>query len=184
MWCQYPISCGGSQPTHTSIGHHSTLAASFGSGSFGVTARFLWVLVHARFCLCPARLESLFPPVFWKSYNQILLAFTVRFPGDSQSLCQAPRLGSQMWGFQASQQCENFFGIIVLQFVSYPSGGYGIWFCHDCAPPTIFLRLLLCLWIWDIFFFLVGSSLLGRKNMTNLDSILKNRDINLLTKSI
>ena len=143
MWCQYPIACGGSQPTHTSIGHHSTLAASFGSGSFGVTAHFLWVLVHARFCLCPARLESLFPPVFWKSCNQILLAFTVRFPGDSQSLCQAPRLGSPMWGFQVSQQWENFFGIVVLQFVSYPSGGYGIWFCHDCALHAILMQLFL-----------------------------------------
>ena len=32
----------------------------------GVTAPFLWVLVWAKFCLCPSRLESLFPPVVWK----------------------------------------------------------------------------------------------------------------------
>ena len=30
------------------------------------------------------------------SYNQILLAFKVKFPGDSQSVRQIPKLGSQM----------------------------------------------------------------------------------------
>ena len=43
--------------------------------------------------------------------------------------------------------------------MGHPLGGYGIWFYHDCAPPTISLWLLLCLWMWDIFF-LVGSSIL------------------------
>ena len=94
--------------------------------SCGVTAPFLWVLVCANFCLCPPRLESLFPQVLWKSYNQIPLAFKVRFPGDSQSLCQIPRLGSLMWGSEPSQQWENFFGIIVLQFVGHPPSRYGI----------------------------------------------------------
>ena len=61
----------------------STSVSCFGSVSCGVTTAFPWVLVHARFCLCPLRLESLFSPVLWKSYNQILLAFKVRFPGDS-----------------------------------------------------------------------------------------------------
>ena len=46
-----------------------------------------------KFYFCPLRLECLFPLVLWKSCNQILLAFKVRFPGDSQSLCQIPRLG-------------------------------------------------------------------------------------------
>ena len=47
---------------------------------------------------CPPRLESV-PPVLWKSCNQIL-ALKVRFPGDFQSLCPAPRLGSLIMGFQ------------------------------------------------------------------------------------
>ena len=63
--------------------------------SCGVTAPFLWGLVCANFCLCPPRLESLFPQVPWKSYNQIPLAFKIRFPGDSQSLCHMAWHGVQ-----------------------------------------------------------------------------------------
>ena len=45
-----------------STGDPPTLAGGFGSLSCGVTAPLLWVLVYVRFCLCPPRLESLFPP--------------------------------------------------------------------------------------------------------------------------
>ena len=103
---------------------------------------FSWVLACARFCSCPPRVQSLFPPVLWKYCNQIPLAFKVRFPGESQSLCGIPRLGCRMWGSEPSQQWENFFGIIVLQFVGCPLGGYGIWFYRDCAP-TVSLQFLL-----------------------------------------
>ena len=104
--------------THTPTGDPPTgdpptLAGSFGSGSCGVTAPLLWVWVHAEFRLCPPRLESLFPPVLWKSCHQILLAFKFRFPGDSQPLCQIHRLGSLTWSSEPSQQCKNFFGITV-----------------------------------------------------------------------
>ena len=87
-----------------------------------------------------------FLPVLWKTCNQILLALKAKFPGDSQSLCQIPRLGSLMWGSEPSQHCKNFFGIIVFQSVGHLPGGYGIWFYCDCAPPTVLLGLLLCLW--------------------------------------
>ena len=81
----------------------------------------------------------------WKSCSQILLAFKVRFPGDSQTLYQVPRLRSLVWGSEPSQQWENFFGIIVLQFVGNPHGRYEIRFYHDYAPPTTLLQFLLCL---------------------------------------
>ena len=45
--------------------------------------------------VCVLQEWSLFPPVPWKSYNQILLAFKVRLPGDSQSLCWTP--GWEAW---------------------------------------------------------------------------------------
>ena len=67
---QCPHPCGESLPTHASIGGPPTLAGSFGSVSYGVTAPLLWVLVHAKFYLCLPRLESLFPSVLWKAYNQ------------------------------------------------------------------------------------------------------------------
>ena len=105
-----------------------------------------------RFCLCPPRLESLFPPVLWKSCNQIPLAFKVRFPGDSQALCWIPRLRSLIWSSDSSQQWGNFFGIIVLQFVGHPPSEYGIWFYCDCVPLNVSLWLP-CLWAWGIFFF-------------------------------
>ena len=87
-------------------GDAPALAGIFGSVSCGVTAPFLWVLVCRRPCWCAPRLESLFPPVLWKSYNQIPLALKARFPGDSQSQCQISRLGSLMWGSEPSQQWE------------------------------------------------------------------------------
>ena len=82
----------------------------FGSVSFGVTASILWDFVNEKICFLPPRLESQCPPVFWKSYNQILLTFKARFPLHSLSLCQIPRI---TWGSEPSQQCTNFFGIIV-----------------------------------------------------------------------
>ena len=101
------------------------LAGSLGSVSCGVTAPILWVFVHAKFCLCPPKLESLLPPVLWKSYNQILLALEARFPWDSQSVCQIPRLGSLTWCSEPSQQCKKFFSITVLQSVSHPPASMG-----------------------------------------------------------
>ena len=92
----------------------------FGWVSCGVTAPLSWVLVCTRFCLCPPRVSV--SPVLWKFSNQIPLTFKVRFPGDSQSLCQIPRLRSLLGGLELSQQCENFSDIIVLQFVDHPPG--------------------------------------------------------------
>ena len=47
------------------------------------------------------------------------LTFKVRFPRDAQFLCQIPRLGSLLWGVEFFQKCENFFGMIILQFVDH-----------------------------------------------------------------
>ena len=62
-------------------------------------------------------LQEFVSPLLWKFCNQIPLAFKVKFPRGSQSLCQIPRLGNLLWALEHLQQCENFFGIIVLQFV-------------------------------------------------------------------
>ena len=45
--------------------------------------------------------ESVFP-ILWKYSNQIPLASKVKFPGDSQSLCQIPRLGNLLWVLEIS----------------------------------------------------------------------------------
>ena len=103
--------------------------------------------------MCPLRLESQFPSGLRKAYNQIPLALKARVLGNFQSFCWIPRLGSLMWGSEPSQEYENFFGIIVLQSVGHPPGGYGISFIVLAPPPTISLGLPLCLWMWGTFFF-------------------------------
>ena len=107
--------------------------------------------MHTLLCVCPPRVVSLFPPVLSKPYNQILVAFKVWFPRNSSSHCQTPRLGRLTWGSELSIQWVDFCGISVLQFVSHPPSSYGIWFYFDCAPPTVSLWFLLCLWMWGIF---------------------------------
>ena len=53
---------------HTSTGASLTVAGSFGSVSCGVSIALLWVLVYAKFCLCPSRLQSVsLSPL--KAYN-------------------------------------------------------------------------------------------------------------------
>ena len=54
---------------------------------------------------------------------QIPLAFKVKFPGGSQSLCQIPRLGNLLWALKLLQQCENFLGVIVLRSVGHLLSG-------------------------------------------------------------
>ena len=103
-------------------------------------------------CVCPPRVESLFPAVLSKSYNQFPLGSKVWFSRNSSSRCRTPKLGSLMWGSDPSLQWVDFCGISVLQFVRHPPSRYGIWFYCDCAPPTVSFWLLLCLWIWGIFF--------------------------------
>lgn len=49
-----------------------------------------------------------------------------RFLGISSPLAD-PMVGDLM-GLELSQQCNNFFGIIVLQLVGHPLSRYGIWF--------------------------------------------------------
>ena len=115
--CQCLCPHGEPQPPPTSVGDLPTPASWFGSTSYGVTALFPWVLVWTRLCVCPPRVESLFPPVLWKSCNQILLDFKVGFSGDSYSHCWTPRLGSLTWVSEPSVQWENFCGIIILHLV-------------------------------------------------------------------
>ena len=103
-------------------------------------------------CVCPPRMQFLFPPVLSKSCNEIPLAFKVWFSRNSFSCCRNPRLGSLTWGSEPSLHWVDFCGISVLQFVSHPPSCYGIWFYCDCTPPTFSSWLLLCLWMRGIFF--------------------------------
>ena len=76
-----------------SAGDPPTLAGRSGSVSYGVTSP--WILVHTLLCVCPPRVESLFPLDLLKSCNQIPLAFKVWFSGNDSSCCQTP--GWEAW---------------------------------------------------------------------------------------
>ena len=108
--------------------------------------------MRTRLCVCPPKVESLFPPVLLKSCNQIPVAFKVWFSRNSSSHSRSPRFGSLTWGSEPSLQWVNFCGISVLQSVSNPPSSYGTWFYCDCTSPAVSLWLLLCPWMWDIFF--------------------------------
>ena len=82
-------------------------------------------------------LQESVSPVLWKFCNQIPLAFKVKFPGGSQSLCQIPRLGNLVWVPELSQQCKNFIGINCSPACRLSAG----WFCGGahtlCLPGPL-----------------------------------------------
>ena len=97
-----------------------TLTGKSGSVSCGVTTPFSWSWCAQGF-VCA--LQESVSPVLRKVCNQILLTFKVRFLRDTQSFCLIPKLRSLLWALELLQQCETFFGVIVLLFVSHlPSG--------------------------------------------------------------
>ena len=119
--------------------------------SCGVIVPLLWVLVCAKFCLCPPRQESLFPPVLWKSYNQIPLVFKAGFPGDFQSLFLVCRLGSGVLNFHNSVRMS-----LVLLFSS-------LWVTHLAGMEFDFIMILPLLMSYCSFFFVFehGVSFFG-----------------------
>ena len=56
------------------------------------------------------------------AHKVLLCPPRVCFPGGFQSFCRIPRFGNLFWVLELLQQCENFFGIIVLQVVCHLLG--------------------------------------------------------------
>ena len=83
----------------------------------------------------PFKNRGTFPPAPWSSCNQALLAFKAKCSGGSSSWYQTPRLESLMWGSEVSLLWENFWDIIIFQFVGLPPRGYGTWLYCKCTPP-------------------------------------------------
>ena len=138
--CQCSWFCDEPLPTDTSTGDPPTLAGSFGLISLGITAPSLWVLVHAR--LCALQDWSL---CFSQSHGNPISKSC--WPSRSDSLgIPSLLVRSPGWGWELSQQWENFFGVIFLQFVGHLPGRNRILFSCNCAPPTVSLWFLLCLW--------------------------------------
>ena len=84
------------------------------------THREVWLsllLGHCSFLLAPGvqkavcALEESVSPVLLKFCNQVPLAFKVKFPGCSESLCCLYRLGNLFSVLELSFQQEKFLGI-------------------------------------------------------------------------
>ena len=116
-------------------------AARSGPGSYEVPSFPSGPNVHKTLWM-PSKIGVYFP----QSCNQALLAFKAKYSEGSSFWYQSPRVESLTWGSDLSFLWENLGKVMVLQFVSYPLGGKGVWLYCKCAPSTISLWLLLCLW--------------------------------------
>ena len=108
-YTQCPQPCSQPSLTHASAGDSGHSWASLAQSLVGSL-----LFSPGSWCTQGALQQSV-SPVLWKFCNQISLTF--KFPGASQFLCWILRLGNLLWALGLLQQCENFFGIIVLQFV-------------------------------------------------------------------
>ena len=101
------------------------------------------MLVCTRFHLCPPTLGSLFPPVLLKTYNEIMLAFKARVPGDSVPLSD-PQAGKPDVGFR-----------------TFTTVGELLW--YYCSPvygsPTQQVWDLTLLWLHTFYHLAVAPSL-------------------------
>ena len=81
-------------------------------------------------------------PILWKFCNQIPLAFKVKFPGGSQSLCQIPRLGNLSWALEKvltkcgplEKGMANYFSILALRTPLRVWRGKKIWHWKINSP--------------------------------------------------
>ena len=140
--------------THSSTGDPPALAGSFGSVSYGVTAPFPWVLLCSRCCLCPLRLELLFP----QSCGSLMIKS--HWPSRSDSLgIPSPFVGSPGWG--AWYGVPNLYNSgrtsLVLLFSS-------LWITHQMGMGFDFIMIVPLLLSCCSFFFVFerGLSFSGR----------------------
>ena len=142
-----PPSLGQLLSTHTSTGGPPTLGGSFGSVSCEIFASLLWVLVHAKFCLCPPRLESLFTQ---SSGRYIIKACWPSRPDSLRIL--SPFVGSLGWedwcGVQNLHNSERTS--LVLLFFS-------LWVTHPAGMGFDFIMIAPLLSSRCDFFFVFGG---------------------------
>ena len=101
---------------------------------------------------CALQDWSLFPPVLWKSYNQIPLAFKVRFPGDSQSLCWIPRLGSLTEDLHKPRLQKNQQMHFMSQYLKRKKSSFRFWLNFKCLSTFEFTVFMFLQQIWQLCF--------------------------------
>ena len=108
---------------------------------------FLWVLVHARFCLCLPRVESPFLSVLWKSYNQSC------WPSKSDSLeIPSSYAGSPGWEvWPGAQNLHNSGRTSLVLFFS------SLWVAHSIDVGFDFIMIAPLLLSCCSFSFVFGN---------------------------
>ena len=113
-----------------------------------------WVPEHVGFCVCPLRVESLFPTALWVSQKKPCWPSKPnKYSGGSSSLSRTPGLGSPMLGLDPLFLRKNLCNILL--FMRHPPGGVGLDYMAPPNPP-ISLWFLLCIFSCRRSF-LVGS---------------------------
>ena len=114
--CQCPWPCGRPLSTHASARDSQTLTDSLAPSLGGITS-FSWVLLQASSCLYPPKVSVSL--VLWKFCNQIRLNSNSDSLGIPSPFARVRKLGSLSWALKLLQQQENFFRVMVLQFVDH-----------------------------------------------------------------
>ena len=107
-----------------------------------IQAPFQWLLLpcileRVRFCVCPLRVESLFPITLWVSLKKVPLAFQVKCSGGWAPQYRIPGMRSPMQGLDPLILGKN------LRNCNYPSScaslTWGTWVLTNriSAPPPL-----------------------------------------------
>jgi len=134
----------------------------FGSVSYGVTSPFLWVLVHARFCSQPPRLESLVP----QSCGNFVIKS--HWPTKSDSLgIPSPFVRSPGWeAWHGVPNLHNSGRTSLVLFFS------SLWVAHPEGMGFVFIIIVPLLPSSCGFFFVFGCgvSFFGRFQRLSVDA--------------
>ena len=160
---QCPQTCSRPPLTHASAWDSWTLMGMSGSVSCGAPAPFSWVLVCAKFCLCPPRV--CFPVLckFWLLSGGLMVISSKRayaIPRSAAPRAPAPVEGhcwpvppQETLKHSLSQSLQGLWVLVHTRFVwPFWVSLAGMRFASKCdfAPPIILLGLLL--WMWGILF--------------------------------
>ena len=107
--------------------------------------------------LVPSK-TGIFPPVLWKSYNQIPLAFKVRFPGDSQSLCWIPRLESLTEDLHKPKLQKNQLMHFMSQYLKRNKSSFRFWLNFKCLSTFEFTVFMFLQQICQLCFYIATQS--------------------------
>lgn len=113
--------------------------ANPGPYNTSIERSLLWSLLlssGSRSTPLPSKTRALCFPQSSGKYNPNPLALQGRFPEDSQSLLSDPQAGKPDKGSEPSQQCDNFFGIIILQSVAHLAGMGFDFIDTACSPAS------------------------------------------------